>query len=287
MCGSSPATIRGRSNGEGSASGRAVPLNMVGAVNSGYAEYCAWFHHWRVGKHPRLRLLCLPYAGGGGFIFRPWGASDAIPDDVAVCSVQLPGRENRYRERGYCDMPALVEHLADAMPRLDDLPFVLFGHSMGAFIGFELARSLRRKGLQGPVHLVMSGAAAPQSGEPGRSPRDLDDAELIRRVRRVGGMPESVLDNPELVRMAMPILRADFSMMEAYRPQQEAPLDCPITAFGGSDDPIVSLSSLASWVRHTVGSFAMEVLPGDHFFINHQRDALLDRVGRLLSEVAT
>jgi surfactin synthase thioesterase subunit len=268
--------------------GRTRLIDMSAVAGSRFMEHGAWFHHWRVGAHSRLRLVCLPYAGGGGMIYRRWSDSPALPENVAICSVQLPARENRYREPGYRDMDALLDDLVGAMAHLGDLPFVLFGHSMGAFIGFELAAAFRRQGMKGPAHLIVSGANAPSFPQcaPVARDRDLDDDEIIRRVRYLGGTRDSVFVNPELLKLMMPMLRADFSMLDRYRPREDAVLECPITAFGGRDDHIVSLDGLAAWSNHTAGMFSMEVLPGDHFFINHQRVGLLERIGRVLGEVA-
>jgi surfactin synthase thioesterase subunit len=221
-----------------------------------------------------LVLYCLPYAGAGASVYRDW--SGRLPG-VEVVPVHLPGRNGRIRERPYSTVDALVGDLAGAMePRLHR-PFAVFGHSMGALLAFELARLLRGRGLPGPRVLFASGAVAPQS----RSPRKGADStrELIMRVRDLGGPGLQALRNPELLRLALPWLRADFHMVDSYVYRDQPPLDCPIHAFCGSRDPEVRRADAEGWLAQTSAGGAVRVLPGDHFFPDESRDALLAAIG--------
>src|SRR6185295_11175567 len=93
-----------------------------------------------VNPNARLRLFCFPYAGGGASAYRGWAT--ALPSDLEVCPVQLPGRESRLREAPFTRPEPLIQTLADVLEPHLDLPFVLFGHSMGGMISFELSREL-------------------------------------------------------------------------------------------------------------------------------------------------
>lgn len=220
-----------------------------------------------------LRLLCIPHAGAGASVYRGW--ADALPPQVEVCPVQLPGRENRMMERPFDRVGPLVEALADAIQAEDDLPFAVFGHSNGALIGFELARHLRRAGVYGPVHLFASGRRAPDLPNPRPNVAHLPDAEFIADLRDLGGTPEEVLAHPELMRMLLPVMRADTALNEHYAFAEEPPLEAGITAYGGLRDPKATRDDVQAWRRHTAGRFAARFFPGDHFFVTGDRDLVL------------
>lgn len=241
-----------------------------------------WLPSWQRKPGSRLRLFCFPYAGGGTLIFRPWRG--ALPPEVELCPVQLPGREGRMREPAFDSMPALVEALSRALSPLLDLPFAFFGHSMGALVGFELARLLRRKGLPEPCHLIVSGADAPHLGRSEPPVHLLDDEALIERVREMKGTRDGVFENRELVRLFLPLLRADFAAYERYIFHPEPPLGAPITAFTGADDPYASPEGVAAWRIHTTGAFRTEVLPGDHFFIDRHPSLLVGTLRQSLRQ---
>jgi surfactin synthase thioesterase subunit len=233
-----------------------------------------WLVRYRPGLHERLRLFCLPHAGTGASQFRAWQSQ--VPLDVAVYGVQLPGRESRLRERSYTRLSALVAALADVMSPHLDVPFALFGHSMGAWICFELARELRRRYDAAPVHLFVSGRRAPHLPSQHSALHRLSDADFVQAlVQRYGGIPEMVLRDPELLQLFLPILRADLTLVETYQYAHEPPLDCPLTVFGGANDATVGPAELAAWSDETGGPFALRMLPGDHFFVQSAREAVL------------
>ncbi|MEM9767571.1 MAG: alpha/beta fold hydrolase, partial [Cyanobacteria bacterium P01_D01_bin.71] len=161
------------------------------------------------------------------------------------------------------------------MPRLEtalqpwlDKPFIFFGHSLGGLIAFELARSLRHHQQSLPEALWVSAARAPHL--PAMEPimHTLPEADFIAELRRYSGTPNEVLDNAELMGLLLPMLQADFALLETYDYQAQAPLPCPITAFWGDRDAIVSFEEIEPWQRHTDKTFTLEKLAGDHFFVD-------------------
>jgi medium-chain acyl-[acyl-carrier-protein] hydrolase len=232
--------------------------------------------------HPQagVRLFCSPHAGGGTIGYRRWPA--LLPADVEVCLVQLPGREVRYREPAYTSMAALVGALADNLTPYLDRPFALYGHSMGALVSFELARMLRRRKVREPAHLIVSGRGAPQLPPLGPPLYQLSDAGLRDELRRLNGTPAEVLDNAELMQVLLPVLRADCTVIDTYVYTPDAPLSCPISAFGGLDDQHSSPGRLEAWREQTSSTFEMHMFPGDHFFLGTAQPQVLETLSRKL-----
>jgi surfactin synthase thioesterase subunit len=229
----------------------------------------------------RLRLFCLPHAGAGASLFHPWSLT--LPREIQVCPIQQPGRENRLRERPHTGLPALVRDLVDAVVPYLDLPFALFGHSMGAAIGFELARELRRQSRSTPLHLLMSGFRAPHRRPTSAPLAALPNPMFLEAVQqRYGRIADEILRESALVDLIMPVLRADLAMIETYCCTEEAPLDCAISVFGGASDPTVTEDELMDWSRHTTVGFDFCTLPGGHFFPQESRDQLLSALDHRL-----
>jgi len=244
-----------------------------------------WFTSQRPNAGARLRLFCFPYAGGGAAIYRLWPQS--LPSEVEACMAQLPGRGTRLREEPFTNLDALVAAIAEAIAPLLDKPFALFGHSMGAMISFELARRLREQGQPQPSHLFISGRRAPQLPNDDPISYNLPDAELGQELLRLNGTPKEVLEHPELMELMLPLLRADFSVVETYDYRPGVPLDCPLTVFGGLRDAEVSREQLEAWREQTTSEFALRMLPGDHFFLNdaQAQTLLLSAVARDLYQI--
>jgi medium-chain acyl-[acyl-carrier-protein] hydrolase len=202
-------------------------------------------------------------------LFRPW--ADFLPAEIELCPIQLPGRESRLSERPISGVPAIVEALAPALRPYVDKPFAFFGHSLGTLICFELARILRKQGLPGPITLVVAGHRAPQLPDLNPQLHQLPQPAFIQELRRLGGTSEAVLEDPDLMELVMPMLRADFTASETYTYIAEPPLVCPIIVCGGAQDKEVSREELDAWRIHTQGAFIVRMFPGDHFFLNSTR----------------
>jgi medium-chain acyl-[acyl-carrier-protein] hydrolase len=236
-----------------------------------------WFPAAGVNKSARFRLFCFPHAGGGASAFGNW--TRLLPASVEVAGVHLPGREERLRTAAFSRLDPLLSSLTEALRPYLDLPFAFYGHSLGGWLAFYLARRLRRDGLARPVHIFVAASRAPQleSKHPpihALSP-DLFLQELGRRYNNV---PAAVRNDPELLSLLLPALRADFELMESIQYHHEVPLDCPISAYGGQWDPMISQAEVSAWDAQTSASFSVEMMPGDHFFVKSQAPAFLDRL---------
>jgi medium-chain acyl-[acyl-carrier-protein] hydrolase len=220
-----------------------------------------------------LRLFCFPYSGGAAWAYRNWMRT--LPPGIDVCAIELPGRGNRLREPPLRRMSLMVEVVGKEIMSLLDRPYAFFGHSMGAIIGFEVARLLRRSGNQRLTHLFVSGHKAPQIPKTEPFTYNLPEPEFVEELQRLNGTPKEVLESPDMMRLMTPLLRADFESIQTYSYKHEPPLDCPITALGGITDPYISRETLEAWREQTTGAFNLRMFPGDHFFLNKEQSSLL------------
>jgi surfactin synthase thioesterase subunit len=234
--------------------------------------------NWIIRPSPRadaqVRLFCFPFAGGGASAFKPW--ANALPDHFELCVIQMPGREERLAEPLMTDMSELVTALTQEIAPLTDRPFAFFGHSMGAIVAYEVACRLRDTGAGQLSRLFLSARAAPQLQQDGTPLRHLDDEAFIERLQKVyGAVPEAIRQSAELRDIFLPILRADVALLETHADTRPEPLPCPITALGGANDPAISAGMLAGWQDRTSAGFAQCEFPGDHFYVNSERDAVI------------
>jgi len=184
-------------------------------------------------------------------------------------------------EPPFTEISPLVQAATVAVAPYLDKPFAIFGHSMGALIGFEMARLMRRDYALQPIHLFVSGHRSPQTSIE-RDMKGPSDADFINLLWRYTGTPKEVLEDPELMEIMLPVIRTDFAVCRSYRYLPAPPLDCPITAFGGLLDPTSSRQCMEGWREHTKGAFIVRMFPGDHFFVNSERTLVLAAIAREL-----
>lgn len=226
----------------------------------------------------RIRLFCFACSGASAMAFAPWRS--ALPDWLDVQPVELPGHGRRGDEPLQVDMPSLAASLASELTPLIDGPYLMLGHSVGGVVALEVAHALIALGIEPPGALIAVASTAPaeRDGKPDAQP--MSDAELIAELRRLDGTPQAVLDDPELLAMVLPVLRADFLLGDRYQPPRRSPLPCALHVFGGRDDS-VAVSALAAWETECSGPFQLEMCVGGHFFLHRQRADFLRRLAAL------
>jgi medium-chain acyl-[acyl-carrier-protein] hydrolase len=230
-----------------------------------------------------MRLFCLPYAGGSPLMFQNWPQS--LPANVEVCAIQLPGRGMRLSEPPFTKVGPLIESLTPVLRPFLDKPFAFFGHSMGGVISFELARALRLNFGREPAALFIAGRQAPPLQDRTSCRYDLPEPEFLEQLRDLNGTPPEILAQPELMRLLVPLLRADFEVCQTYVYEPGPLPDCPMFVFGGLEDGEVSREELEGWRPYTTGAFSLRMLPGDHFFVHTCQSQLLQIVSEELKRL--
>ena len=272
-------TAAGAADGAGQAAvaGAAGHAAAAGAVGRGAAAESAACLPFGVSEGETV-LYCLPHAGGSASVFRSWAGQLG---NVAVAPIQLPGRETRMRETPYTQMAPLLEELADAIlaqqRQREHADYAVYGHSLGALIGFELVREIRRREATAPVHLIVSGCNAPdqlRAGDNGAPPVwEMSDEEVVGLLRRLGGTPEQILADRSIRRLILPPFRGDLTVRDTYGYHPQPPLDVPITAIAATADPRAAVANMRGWGRQTGRRFRMHLLSGGHFAVLEQAEA--------------
>ncbi|MEV3934199.1 MULTISPECIES: thioesterase II family protein [unclassified Streptomyces] len=240
-----------------------------------------WIRRFHPSENARARLVCLPHAGGSAPFYFP--VSKALSPEVDVLSVQYPGRQDRRTEPCVESLPDLAEAVVDQVLPWADRPLALFGHSMGATLGFEVAVRLEQKGVM-PLVLFASGRRAPCRHRD-ESVHLRDDDGMIEELRSLNGTGAQVFGDEELMRMVLPAIRSDYKAAETYRYTDGPRLAAPVHAHTGTDDPKASVDEVGSWAEHTEGEFELHTYSGGHFYLNDHAPQVIASVSRTIASL--
>ncbi len=254
------------------------------------SELDRWIIRTRKVENPRMRLYCLPYFAGGASVFSSW--HELLPEDIEVCAVQFPGREERGDEKPYDNVFELVAKLTEVMEPLLTVPCAFYAHSSGAGVALELARYLRQKLDVHPTRFMVGGWRAPHLKSPFQFLNAIAEDEVykeknipnIKNHLRSLEIPESVIENEAVFNEMLPALRADILLGKKYEYYEDDPLECPLTAFAGKNDSIFSEDQIRAWQQHTSNEFRYEVVNGSHLFCRDNKVELLKIVSEVLSD---
>lgn len=241
-----------------------------------------WFVRYHGEQNTILRLICLPYAGGGISTYSNW--IDEVPLGVEVIAVQPPGRGTRFIETPFDAMQDLVNSLYNALTSLISEPYVIFGHSLGSGVGYELLKKLINNGQPLPLCFLASGGRAPHVEKQKLNINTLSDDEFKERLIKLNGTPPDILENREILDLFMPVLRADFKIADDYS-GSVCCIDCPVTVLGGTDDYTISMGELLAWQDLFVKPIELKMVSGDHFFVENNVKDTLSVINSKLSEI--
>lgn len=239
-----------------------------------------WLINVKQSARAAVRLFCLPYAGGAAAVFRAW--SDNLPPEIELWAIELPGRGTRRGEPAASRIAELVPPIVSALRPMIDRPFAVFGHSMGAVLGFEVVRALQADWNLKAARLFVSAHGAPQLPRSAPPMHHLPDDELIEKLRELSGTPDEILNDTEMMKILLPCLRKDFEAAETYALLTGARLACPVSAYGGLSDKTVEPEELEAWREQTSGAFSRRMFPGGHFFIHSAADHVIPAIAREL-----
>lgn len=240
-----------------------------------------WLQPAEADPDARIRLLLFPHAGSGAIIYRDW--ADLLPGDISAQALTLPGRQERRAETAYTAWSPLVEGLYQAiLASCDHRPFAFYGHCLGAQLSYELAVRMSRDGVTGPVLIGMSGWAPEGFFNPTEEHINMPQEDLVNWIRRLGSFPAEIYDNPEMLAMVIPALRADLSVA-AQRVDHGALVPCPVISYGGRNDPLqLEENAFKSWPPRCPQYLGHREYPGGHFFIDtHAQEIIQDFCGQL------
>ncbi|GLI08149.1 thioesterase [Paenibacillus tyrfis] len=231
----------------------------------------------------KIQLFCLPYAGGSATIYSKW--KRILSADIELYPVELAGRGRRFNESPYDNVEQAIEDIYREIGGRLHTPFALFGHSMGSLLTYELCCKIKQlKGVE-PVHIFASGRRAPQCPHDRKVMHLLPEAEFMTEVHQLGGTPRELFENRELAEIFMPLLRADYKLVESYAYyEKNVKFDCDLTVLNGKEDDMVP-EHLTAWGDHTNGSFKIVEYDGGHFFIHDHTDSIVKLINETLSTV--
>ncbi|MDX3311421.1 thioesterase II family protein [Streptomyces sp. NPDC054884] len=246
------------------------------------AEHKLWMRNFHPSSPGAPRLVCLPHAGGSASFYFP--VSAALAPEVEVLAVQYPGRQDRRLDPPAESVEALADELFSVLDPQDDTPLALFGHSMGAVVGFELARRLEAAGR--PLAVFFASGRRGPSRVRSESVHRRDDAGLLEEIKKLNGTDLALLDDEEMLQMIMPALRADYRLVETYERGPGPRLSCPVVAMTGDADPRVTIDEARSWAEETSGAFELLVHPGGHFYLAPRQRAVNAQIAEYLHRIA-
>lgn len=226
----------------------------------------------------KIKLFCLPYAGGSSTaIYKDWAPH--LAENIELCPIELAGRGGRIAENYYTDLDAAVNDILNQI--IGDISthdYAVFGHSMGALLTYELIQKITLLGLRKPVHAFFSGRNPPGITRRKKPYTEMYPEEFEQAVLDLGGTPPEFFKYPELKEIFIPLLRSDFALSETKIQRDETfPLLNDISVLiGESEDIPPSIAN--KWKEHTDRKCDIHYIQGGHFFLLDQRKTVIDIV---------
>ena len=215
----------------------------------------------KTGKH---KVFCFYFAGGSSSVFRNWVGTSELIDFIPV---ELPGRGIRISEPRIEEVKHLVNELIPLIYKLtQDTTFSLYGHSLGAMLAFQTTWELQERKLKTPESLIVAGRHAPHKPDPSVLKSDMNDEEMIEELRNLNGTPKEILDNKDIIRFMIPMIKSDLKLHESFKYTRQK-LNIPIAAHCGDEDHEANKMIMNYWKDMTTEAFTIKEFKGDHFFI--------------------
>jgi len=240
-----------------------------------------WFLITRPKPRAQYRLFCFPYAGGSATAFNSW--EDLLPSSIELVAIQPPGRANRMDEDPLTSVADMAGQLARALPSMLDRPYLVYGHSLGAIVSFEVLHALQAGRLPAPRWYFCAARRAPQA-PPRIGPIHEYPLEKFKsELKSFNGTPDVILENDDLMELLVPMLRTELKAAYVYHREPDAKLECNVSVFGGARDQVVLPQELAGWQDHFSAPMDLRIFAGGHFFMEDNKklvvNAICERAG--------
>lgn len=233
---------------------------------------------------PRVSLVCIPFAGGNPELFGPWAS--CVADDIELVAVRLPGHGSRIRERPFVRWDDLVSDTCDALGCYLSRPHALYGHCFGARLAYEVARRSADESAVNLLRLFVSGCRSPDARQARPYVHELPDPEFRDALARTGGAPAEVLANAGMMRLLLPVVRAEIRLAELWDSRDGHGVSVPITAVRGRGDTTPEGRQMAGWAAFTTGECEFAEMPGGHLFLQADPGPVVDLINSRLATQA-
>lgn len=238
-----------------------------------------WFLKFKSNPMSKIRLFCFHHSGGGASTYHRW--LDHLSNEIELIAIQLPGRENRFSEPLTNDLNEIIFNISKEFSVYTEKPFIIFGHSLGALIGFEFVKAISQLYSLVPQHMIVSAAKAPHLPLQRKPLSQLDDISLKEELKLYNGINPIILNDNDLWILFAPIIRNDFSILEAYKNFGLEKILCDILALRGIHDDTVNEKEIRAWSASTTGKFEYLQFSGDHFFLKNHQKSIIDIINKL------
>ncbi len=228
----------------------------------------------------KIKLFCIPYAGGSANIYNNW--KSGLAQNIELCPIELAGRGSRITETPYQNLDAALDDIFEQIS--DDImnhEYAFFGHSLGALLTYELTQKIMSLGLRPPTHIFFSGRKPPHIIRKEKWSL-LSSSDFEEKIISLGGTPPEFFQYPELKEIFIPLLRSDFALSETVVDRPEIiPLNTNISVLLGENEEIPPEISV-QWYSHTSKKCNIQYFEGNHFFLLHQKEAILEIINGTL-----
>ena len=231
----------------------------------------------------KIKLYCIPYAGGSAAIYYRW--RPYFQDNIEIVPLELKGRGQRVGEAFYESLEEAVEDLFDIIKdELDNSPYMIFGHSMGSMLAFQLVHKIQENRYPMPMRLFVSGRKSPIYSSIGENMHDASIEKIKAKMLSYGGTPPEVFEDPKLIEYFLPVIRADYYMMEKFVYKDfEEKLDCKIAVFYGLDDKDTDEETVKEWSKYTMSNINVYAFEGNHFFIESNKNKVCETINQIVA----
>ncbi|MGB3183713.1 MAG: alpha/beta fold hydrolase [Cyclobacteriaceae bacterium] len=230
----------------------------------------------------KITVFFLPFAGGSRYSYNQF--KQAAPAWMKVEPLDLPGRGGRFKEDMLTSINSVVDDLFEQIKDKINQPYAIYGHSMGATLAYLLARKIDDLGRNLPSYLFLTGTCGPTADRERKIRSTLPKDEFVKEVKEMGGSPDEILNDDQLMEFFEPILRGDFAVLESYEHEEQEPLNIPFTVIIGSDEE-VTVEEAKNWQKEFASPIDFHLMPGHHFFIFDQHKEVMHIITRRLTDL--